>query len=443
MRFVVTLAAVVLTLGVAAIPIVSGQTKPASAPPNADLVKLVEGNNEFAFDLYRRLAKKDGNIIFSPYSISTALAMTYAGARGETAEEMASVLHFGLPAERVHTTFAELTQRLQAQEKQGHDHQLEVANALWGQEGWPFRDSFVDLVKRRYRAELRTLDFINTPEEARQTINDWTRRHTRDKIEELLAKGFPNARTRLILTNAVYFQADWGSPFGKVATREQPFRLPSKQEVAVPMMRQVLHGPHLVRYGEIEGAQILELAYKGGAISFLVVLPSKADGLPKLEGSMNGHRLQAWRASLLPSPESLKSLTDEHLKALLQGESLWPAVDVTLPQIKVTSDCSLADHLMAMGMARAFSARDADLAGMVEGPRIYLQAVIHKAYLELNEQGSVAAAATAVVAGTPIAMPLRARKTVSFRADHPFLYFILDNQAGSLLFFGRVVDPRS
>lgn len=439
----ISLIALLTSFGSLCLPplfLVEAQEKANSvSKQSADEQLLVQGNNEFAFDLYARLAKKDGNIVFSPYSISTALAMTYAGARGETAKEMAKTLHFNLPDERLHQGFGELLRRVQKAEKPAN-YQLHVANALWGQQGFAFKTEFQELLKDRYGAVLSPVDFRD-PQAARHTINQWVEKQTNKKIRDLISEDALGPLTRLVLTNAIYFQDRWELPFDKTATREKPFKLSLKDEVAVPMMHQM----RFFRYGDLGNAQILELPYHGAALSMLVLLPRKVDGLPELEKLLTSKNFKTWREALVPSPERISSLTAEDLQALQEGRAPWTGIDVTMPRFEVTGEYSLAKDLEALGIKSAFSPMAADFTGMVRSTddRLYITRVLHKATVEVDEQGTVAAAASAVAMGLPLSMPLRIDRTVSFRADHPFLYLIQDQRTGSILFLGRVVNPKS
>lgn len=374
-----------------------------------DVKVLVQGNNEFALDLYRRLAKREGNVLFSPYSVSTALAMTYAGARGETAEQMARVLHFSMPQGRLHPAFGELVGGLQKEPRDCHFH---VANSLWGQTGYPFRDAFVRLTQKNYHAGLDEVDFKRDPEEARKAINGWVEERTQDKIRELLLRGDVTPETRLVLANAVYFKAAWKLPFPKGQTKGAAFHASATETPTVAMMR---HPEGLFRYFADDDLQWLELPYKGDRLSMVLLLPQKKRSLNELEKTLTASAVQRGLARL-------------HARV----------GDVSLPRFQLTSRCSLAEELKEMGMPLPFS-RGADFSGLVSNSaeRLRINGVIHKAYVDVDEVGTEAAAATAVViGGTTLIRPF------FFRADRPFMFLIRDSQTGIILFVGRVIDPR-
>ncbi|MCI0637733.1 MAG: serpin family protein [Gemmataceae bacterium] len=377
--------------------------------PKPDLQTLVQGNNEFAFDLYRRLAQKEkGNVIFSPYSISIALAMTYAGARGETAKEMAKVLHFSLGQEGTHPAFAALNQSLQPPSEKPLPFQLNIANALWGQERYGFREQFLTLSRKYYGAGLRELDFTNA-EEARRIINDWVEKQTNKKIKELLARGVISSATRLVLTNAVYFKATWKYQFSKQGTRNAPFQTALGNTISVPMM---FVGYCPFRYYAGPNFQLVELPYEGERFSMLVLLPQKGITLAKIE-------------------QSLTASTIDHAVSKL----LLRSGKVELPRFTMDSPFQLGTELSAMGMPTAFSPT-ADFSGMVSGGGLVISDVIHKAYIKVDESGTEAAAATAVI------MFGGSSPRFSFTADRPFLFLIRDNHTGSTLFLGRIVEPK-
>jgi serpin B len=384
----------------------------ASAQPpgklNPDTAAVVKGNNLFALELYRDLAKEDGNLFFSPYSISTALAMTYAGARNDTAQQMAKALHFSLPQERLHPAFADLLQQTTGAAKPRKYH-LQIANRLWGQKGYGFLPDFLKLTEASYGAGLKEVDFIGATEQARKAINAWVEEQTKDKIKELFKPGILNGDTRLVLTNAIYFKAAWMYPFSPKATIKGDFHVTADKKVTVPLMR----GNHRTHYANIGTAELLELPYEFFDLSMVVMLPKKGDSLAELEKQLTEANVAAW----------LRKLSDRQ-------------VDITLPKFKVTSEFMLKDALSRLGMPIAFDPLKADFSGMASGPRLFLQAVVHKAFVDVNEVGTEAAAATGVAVGaTSLPQP------ATFRADRPFVYLLRDNRTGSILFMGRVVNP--
>ncbi len=377
----------------------------------ADDKNLVQGNNAFAFDLYGRLRQQPGNTFFSPYSISTALAMTYAGANGGTAQQMAKTLHFGQDQDAFHSSIKGLMAGLQGGDKK-RPFELHVANALWGQKGYGFLDSFLNLTRQSYGAELRQVDFIGEPEETRQAINAWVEKETRERIKDLIARGVLDSNTRLVLTNAIYFKSAWADPFYKEATRKEDFLVTAQKKTPVQMM----HQHQRTMFFEGDALQMLELPYKGNELSMLVLLPKKVEGLADLEKNLTAKQLAAWQGVMKPHQ-----------------------VDVALPKFKITASFSLKDELSALGMPAAFSPNDADFSRMNGKRDLFVSAVIHKAFVDVNEEGTEAAAATAVGIAKSAAPPPLPRAT--FRADHPFVFVIRHNGTGSLLFLGRVASP--
>jgi serpin B len=369
---------------------------------------IVKGNTDFAFDLYQQLKDEDGNLFFSPYSISTALAMTYAGAKNETAEQMAQTLYFSPDQQAFHPVFGKLVDGLNQQGKKG-DYQLSVANALWGQKDYTFLDSFIQLNKDYYNAGLENVDFVNETEKTRQKINQWVEDKTNDKIKDLIPAGTLDAMTRLVLTNAIYFKGDWAIQFDPNKTEEADFFVSPDKTVTAPLMFQ----KEDFKYGQAETLQLLELPYKGDDLSMLVLLPKAKDGLAELESELTAENLAVWQKQM------------RKMKVM-----------VHLPKFKMTSQFGLAETLKAMGMPDAFDANKADFSGMTGKKDLFISDVIHKAFVEVNEEGTEAAAATGVVMATRSAV-----RYPQFRADHPFVFVIKDNNTGSILFVGRVVDP--
>jgi serpin B len=378
-----------------------------------DLADLGNGNSAFAFDLYQALREENGNLFYSPYSIFLALAMTYAGARGETEGQMADTLHFILPQDRLHPAFnaldLELARRGEgAQGKDSEGFRLNIVNAIWGQDGYKFLPEFLDLLAENYGAGLRLLDFAKAPEESRVTINDWVSDQTEGRIKDLIPQGLIDTLTRLVLTNAIYFNAAWSKPFEERLTDDGTFHLLDGGEVTVPMMRQTAS----FGYAEGEGYQAVELPYDGRELS-MVILPPEAGGFEAFEGSMTAERV------------------DAILKGLTYGE-----VALTMPKFEIESDFSLAQVLAAMGMPDAFS-RAADFSGMDGTLKLFIRDVVHKAFVSVDEAGTEAAAATAVIIAEK-AMPA---PPVEVTVDRPFVFLIRDIKTGTILFVGRVVNP--
>jgi serpin B len=368
---------------------------------------LVAASNAFALDLYARLRESEGNLFFSPYSISTALAMTSAGARGKTLDEMGRVLH--LPAQSaLHPAAAALSADMLR--RAGKNVELSVANALWVQKGKHFREEFLSLTRTYYGAGCQQVDFIGGADSARRTINDWTERQTRQRIHELLAPGNISPLTRLVLTNAVYFKAKWEKEFDKSDTRDEDFHLSGGGKVKKPLM----HQTDQFDYGEAEGLQVLSMPYAGGDFSMVILLPGKKSTLANLEAAMTKN-LNKWLAGLS-----------------------WEKVIVTVPRFEMTAQRSMKDVLSQMGMSRAFSA-NAEFGG-INDDSLQIGAVIHKAFVEVSEKGTEAAAVTAVEMAVGAPSPVVPQlPPVDFTADRPFVYLIRDTHTGTILFMGRYV----
>ena len=375
--------------------------------PDADGAILVEGNNTFAVDLYAKLIEKEkGNVFFSPVSISSAFGMAYAGARGNTAAEIEKVMHFVLGQERLHDAIGSLAGRLDA-EKEKSGYQLSIANALWGDVKLEYVPEFLKVTTGKYRAEANRLDFAKT-EDARRTINAWVEKKTQDRIKDLIPQGVLSRDTRLVLANAIYFKGDWAVPFKQAMTSGADFTLLSGKKVKAQMMN--MTGGF--RYAESEQGQALEMKYAGGKLAMLILLPGKPSGLPEFEKD----RLAA-------------ELLGDFSKMRERQVNVW------LPRFKMTLAADLKALLISMGMVDAFS-EQADFSGMAKEP-VYISDALHKAFVEVNEQGTEAAAATALVMkAASIAAP-----PPVFRADHPFIFVIRDVESGAILFMGRVADP--
>ena len=378
-----------------------------AGPEDEARAALVAGNTEFALDLYARLRTEEGNLILSPYSISTALAMTYAGARTETARQMADVLHFPSDQDRLHPAFAALESTVN-EASEGPGCTLHVANALWGQRGCGFLDEYLAVNREYYGATFRQVDFAQDTEEARKTINGWVADQTEKRIRELLLKEDLDPAVVLVLTNAIYFKGTWARQFDPQDTKDAPFHIDTEQDVTVPMMAQTGR----FAFANHDEVYALELPYAGDRLSMVLLVPKTIDGLPLVEQSLNKESLDRW----------VKRWRHNKL------------MRVRLPRFKVNFRTDLARTLEAMGMTDAFSPGKADFSGMTGQRDLFIDAVIHQAQVEVNEEGTEAAAATAVVMK-------RGPAPVEFVVDHPFLYLIRDKQSGSILFMGRVVNP--
>ena len=382
----------------------------------SDLSEAVAGNSGFAFDLYQALrGGADGsarqNLFYSPYSISVALAMTYAGARGDTERQMADVLKFALSQERLHPALNALDlllasrgQGLESAEEE-QSFKLNLVNAIWGQTGYEFLPQFLDLLAQNYGAGLRLLDFARAPDRSRIAINDWVSEETAKKIEDLLPPDAITSDTVLVLTNAIYFNAKWKSPFDPGATREGAFHLLDGKEVSVPMMTQMAR----FRYAEGDGVQAIELPYAGDELSMVILLPAEGQ-FESFADTLDAE----WADSFL------RRLQVQHLQ-------------LTMPKFTFESGFQLKDTLSAMGAPEAFTSA-ADFSGMDGSRTLFIGDVYHKAFVAVDEAGTEAAAATAVVMQKAMA---GSQVTI----DRPFVFLIRDIQTGALLFLGQVVDP--
>jgi serpin B len=377
------------------------------------MAELEAGNRAFSFDLYQTLRAEDGNLFFSPYSISAALAMTFAGARGNTEQQMAQALHYTLPQEQLHPAFNALDQSLvtQVDEAEGK-FTLSIANSLWGQEGFAFKQEYVDTLAKNYDAGLRLVDYKDDAnrEEARRAINDWVSEETQSKIEELIAEGVLDEMTRLVLANAIYFKGEWELPFLD-GTRDAPFTLLDGSQVQVPTMSR--RGQ--TSFAEGDGYQAVLLPYKGGRAAMLVLLPAEGQ-FASFEGSLDSQRMDG-------------------ILAQMQAQDVM----LFLPKFEFSSEYTLGDTLAAMGMPDAFDPGSADFSAMVDTSQVdenlFISQVVHKAFVAVDEIGTEAAAATGVVVGVT-SMPREVR------VERPFIFVIYDQETSTVLFVGRVLDPR-
>ncbi len=377
------------------------------------LDQQVAANNDFAFDLYRTLRSEDGNLFFSPYSISMAVAVASAGARGETGEQINATLHYVLPPGQLHPVFNVLDHSLNTPEKDEPSFQLNVVSSLWGQDQFPFLPDFLALIARNYGAGIRLVDFKSDAnrETARRTINDWVSQQTNQKIKDLLPQAMLNDLTRLILVNAIYFKGEWQDPFEN-GTRDALFTLPGGQQVNVPMMSRRAHAP----YFRGDGFQAVALPYKGDRVEMIVVLPEP--------GSFSGFEQHLDRA------------TFEHILAGLKAYD----AKLYLPRFHFEYSQDMKGILEEMGMPAAFDPDQADFSGIydqkIEPRNLFISHIAHKAFVSVDEKGTEAAAATGLV-WEQVSMP------VTLRVDRPFIFAIRDRQSGSILFVGRVLDPRT
>ena len=385
--------------------------------PPAELKPVVDGNDAFALELYAKLKNTDGNLFLSPYSISSALAMAYGGARGNTEKQMSTTLHFPGDQNRFHSAMAKIRQTLVGID--GHKRiNITVANGLWPQKDYKFNPAFLDLVKKRYDAVVDFVDFMTACEPARERINRWVDLQTKHKIRDAIPPAMLSPNSRFVIVNAIYFKGDWFSRFQEERTAPEPFWVSSDKSIQAPMMRQ----EHVFRYAEQDDLQILELPYMGYDLSMLILLPKERGGLSEVEKQLGADNLARW------------------IKALDAR-----TVDVRFPKFRMESRFSLVPTLSAMGMSDAFDASRADFTGMTQRPLfvdipqqpLFIGAVEHAALVEVDEQGTVAAAATSLSLGCCAHFPPPA----TFHADHPFIFLIRDNHTGTLLFLGRVIEP--
>jgi len=384
---------------------------PEIAP--ADSFSLTDGNSVFAFNLYKLLSQEEGNLFYSPYSISAALAMTYAGARGDTEKQMADTLQFYLSQNHLHPAFNSLDQELAsrgegAQGKDGEGFRLNIVNAIWGQKDYTFLTSFLDTLAENYGAGLRILDFINETEPSRIAINDWVSDETEGRIEDLIPQGAISQITRLVLTNAIYFNAAWQYPFEESDTSPDVFYLLNGDEVTVPMMEQ----QESFSYTEGDNYQAVELPYDGQELSMVILLPSSG-------------QFETFE----------EAIEYQYVKDIMEDLERRE-VRLTMPKFEFDSSFGLKKTLIDMGMPVAFSA-GADFTGMTGEKDLFISDVIHKAFVSVDEAGTEAAAATAVIMELT-AMP---ETPVEVTLNRPFIFLIRDIETGAILFVGRVMNP--
>ncbi len=397
--------------------------KERARPADVDdehLADLVGGNSNFAFDLYQNLRGADGNLFYSPYSISLALAMTYAGARGETERQMADTLHYLLTQDKLHPAFNALDMELAsrgegAQGKDDEGFRLNIVNAVWGQDGCTFAPGFLDGLAQSYGAGVRILDFLEASEESRVIINDWISDQTEERIKDLIPEGMISPDTVMVLTNAIYFNAAWLHQFNDRNTRDSDFHLIDGSTVAVPMMSQT----EKFGYASGEGYLAVELPYDGDELSMIILLPD--------EGRFR---------------EFEESLDADTVSDVTNGIE-YRQVSLTMPKFEFESEFSLADTLEAMGMPDAFDLRKADLSGMGisecpgGGGNPFIADVIHKAFVLVDEEGTEAAAATAVV----ITEESGPADPIEVTVDKSFVFLIRDSATDAILFVGRIEKP--
>ncbi len=370
---------------------------------------VVNGNDAFAVDLYRRAAgETQGNLFFSPVGVSIAMAMAHAGARGDTAAAIAKVMHYSLPPAELRKGLSSLLSELNEATDDGN--QLAIANRLWGQRGFPFQRPFLDGIHDAYGAELEEVDFISNADHARRAINAWAAQQSSGKIGDLLDSGGLSSDTRLVLTSSTNFKGVWQFKFDLGSSHMAPFHVSRERSVDTMFMYQKAR----FKYGRSMSLATLELPYKGGQFSMLVLLPHEIDGLEEIEKTMSVENLRHWTGGLVAID-----------------------VEVWLPRLQLTSRLALESMLEKLGMRSAFSKKDADFSGMDGQRDLFLADVACGSFLEVDENGTRAGSVTAVDTNAKSAEP------PDFRADHPFLFLIRDNETGCILFIGRVTDPQA
>ena len=375
--------------------------------------QIIDGNNRFAFNLYHQVQGGNigNNLFYSPFSISTALAMVYDGSRNETAQQISQTMNF-LQGEKFHSDYKQLLNELN--EGTESKIKLNIANGLWVQKNFKFLDSYFDIVKSNYNSELKNVDFTDPikSEITRKEINAWVEKKTNDKIKDILSQGDLTSMTRLVLVNAIYFYGDWANPFEKQETMPKDFSLMDGTQINVPFMNQ--QG----RFNCYEDSKIqaIEISYKDNRASMVIFLPNKKNGIMEFEKSFDYKYYQ-------------------DIIAALQSQE----VRLSLPKFQTTYKSNLGTTLSRMGMPLAFSA-NADFSGMTGKQDLCISEVIHQAFINVDEKGTEAAAATAVIMkATAIRMP---NEPKIFNADHPFIFLIKDNTTGSILFMGKIMNPK-
>ena len=396
--------------------------------------QVVKANNQFAINLYSEINNDTNeNIFFSPWSISTVMAMAYEGARGETAKEIQSVFHFPTDNNSRRSSYAKMLNTLN---KASGKYKLSTANAIWLQKDYLFLEDYKDIISKYYLGEIKNLDFVNNPSGASSDINNWVSKNTNNKIKNIVSPNMFNKMSRAVLTNAVYFKGKWKHKFNKDKTKPEDFTLPSGSKIKVPMVR--LEDDNLnFNYAESDGVQILEMPYQGDKISMLVLLPR----------THMTYQMLRRRFKMKGTKPQLSNMT--HLESILTEEKLqeWrnklkpETVYIYMPKFTFETSYSLSDYLKSMGMNLPFKWPGADFSGMDGTHLLYIDQVLHKAYIDVYEEGSEAAAATVIVTTFGAAKPAEMPHYVEFRADHPFIFIIQETETGNILFIGKVNNP--
>jgi serpin B len=391
------------TRGFAAIP-------PEPIQPAAKMNPVPGANNAFNADFFQQVLGKPGNVFFSSFSMEAAFGMLAAGAKGDTLKQMQKALQLPADAEVTHAGFKELFSKLNNDkvpaEKRGFE--LRVANALWGSQNYPWNKDYLRIVAENYGGGLFDTDFA-MPEPARKKINGWVEQQTKEKIKNLLPEGSVTVDTRLVLTNAIYFKGKWELEFDKKQTKDGAFAHANGKDTKVPLM----HKSAGFQYAETENWQAVELPYIGKETAMFVLLPKKRGALKDLQ----------------------KDVTAKLMDDLMAKLAYAREVNLTLPKFKIETDYNLAPVMQKLGMVDAFDAGKADLSGLHTGTeKLSVTAAVHKAFVDVNEEGTEAAAATGIVVGTTSVPP----PPKVFKADHPFVFAILHKPTKSILFFGKV-----
>lgn len=368
----------------------------------------VKNNNRFALELFGKLAYGKENVFFSPFSISTAMAMTYAGAKNNTKKEIGKVMHFDSVQNNLNKRFSTLLKYINSLNTE-NKLSLYTANSIWSQSGYFFNKTYIGNIKKYFFAAIQTLDFKKDPESCRKIINKWVEEKTKNKITELLKPNILNDLTRLVLVNAIYFYGSWDKKFDETQTKKMEFYIEKDKVVKADFM----FANDKYNYLENEKFQIIELPYAGKTTSMMIMLPKNSDNINSLINLFKG---------------------DNYCK--ISGKLGLQKVKVFLPKFNITSEYELNETLKKMGIIEAFSP-NADFSGMTGKKDLMIDKVIHKAIIEVNEKGTEAAAATAVV----IREKSAPAKDIVFKADHPFFFLIKENKTGQILFAGKVYKP--
>jgi serpin B len=370
---------------------------------------VIDANNAFALDFYNKLKEEEGNIFFSPYSISEAFSMVYDGANGKTADEIASVFKFDTDEA---TRLFELKSHRNNLISSNDDYELNISNAFWADIDYKFRDEYVSKLKSEYGAEAQNVDFKNDSERVRLVINDWVLNKTNQKIKDLFSAEAITSDTKMVLANTIYFLGKWEYEFNTADTKKEKFFVSEEETIDIDMMNRI-GSFNKYNFGEIDEMKILELEYKGDALSMLIFLPNDKD-LKKLEGKINTENLNKWKNSMIPYK-----------------------VNISVPKFKFETTMNLKDKLKDMGVKLAFS-DSADFSKMNEGKDLFIGSAVHKAYIDVYEEGTEATAATGA---TMVATSIDVETPKEFRADHPFVFMIQDKRNWNILFMGRVEKP--